>query len=47
MVAYLVGRPAPTIPADGSSYALLGFRQLQQEFGIQLTDLTDLTDEGS
>ena len=44
MIAYLSGRPAPTIPADGSSYALLGFRQLQQEFGIQLTDLTD---EGS
>ena len=38
MVTYLSGRPAPTVPADGISYALLGFRQLQQEFGIQLTD---------
>ena len=48
MVAYLSGRPAPTVPADGSSYVLIGFRQLQQEFGIQLTDEgLQLTDEGS
>ena len=33
MVAYLSGRPEPT---DGN--ALLGFRALQKEFGIQLTD---------
>ena len=32
MIAYLSGRPAPN---DGN--ALLGFRALQKEFGIQLT----------
>ena len=35
MVAYLSGRPEPD--DDGRGNALLGFRALQQEFGIQLT----------
>ena len=36
MVAYLLGRPAPIeTPSDNS--ALVGFRALQQEFGVQLT----------
>ena len=36
MIAYLSGRPAPTEAYTDNS-ALLGFRQLQLEFGIQLT----------
>ena len=36
MIAYLTGRPAPTEFPGGNS-ALVGFRALQQEFGIQLT----------
>ena len=36
MVAYLSGRPAPT-EADNDNSALVGFKALQQEFGIQLT----------
>ena len=36
MVAYLLGRPAPTeVNSDNS--ALVGFKALQHEFGIQLT----------
>ena len=48
MVAYLSGRPAPTVTAAGNNYAQIGFRQLMQEFSIQLTDEgLQLTDEGS
>jgi hypothetical protein len=36
MVAYLLGRPAPT-EAYSDNSALVGFNALQQEFGIQLT----------
>ena len=43
MIAYLSGRPEPD---DGN--ALLGFRALQKEFGIQLTgEGMQLTGEGS
>ena len=35
IVAYLLGRPTPTVAANDNS-ALLGFRALQKEFGIQL-----------
>ena len=36
MIAYLAGRPRPTI-VSGDDSALRGFRALQLEFGIQLT----------
>ena len=36
MVSYLLGRPAPT-EAYSDNSALLGFRALQHEFGVQLT----------
>ena len=46
MMAYLSGRPAPD--DDGRGNALLGFRALQKEFGIQLTgEGMQLTGEGS
>ena len=46
MIAYLSGRPAPTVSGDNN--ALRGFRALQLEFGIQLTgEGMQLTGEGS
>ena len=46
MIAYLAGRPAPTVSGDNN--ALRGFRALQLEFGIQLTgEGMQLTGEGS
>ena len=42
MIAYLAGRPSPTIDS-----ALRGFRALQQAFGMQLTgEGMQLTGEG-
>ena len=47
MIAYLAGRPAPTA-VSGDNYAVLGFRALQQAFGIQLTgEGMQMTGEGS
>ena len=47
MIAYLAGRPAPT-EVSGDNSALVGFRALQKEFGIQLTgEGMQLTGEGS
>ena len=46
MIAYLSGRPEPTV--SGDNHALRGFRALQLEFGIQLTgEGMQLTGEGS
>ena len=47
MIAYLAGRPAPT-EVSGDNSAAVGFRALQQAFGIQLTgEGMQMTGEGS
>ena len=46
MIAYLAGRPAPT-EVSGDNSAVVGFKALQQAFGIQLTgEGMQLTGEG-
>ena len=46
MIAYLAGRPEPT-EVSGDNSAVVGFRALQQAFGIQLTgEGMQLTGEG-